>query len=306
MKLGYYSYSAHLEHDVGDMHPEHPMRIIAIDHQLEKTGLMADAHYGGRKHIAQADLFRAHTAGYIEQLLTMSPANGMILVDPDTPMAVGTLGAAYQAASCVVEALEDIMAGEVNRAFCAVRPPGHHAESNKAMGFCFLNHVAIAAKKAQQEFGLERIAVIDFDVHQGNGTIDILANDPAFLICSSFQHPSFPFSHWRNIYDNVVNTPLIEGSAGIVMRRAIEAQWLQQLQDFKPQLTLVSAGFDAHKNDPMAELEWKSEDYAWLGTFLSDINKENPDNKILAVLEGGYNLEALAESAFGFISAFKE
>ncbi len=306
MKLGYYSYSAHIEHDVGDIHPEHPMRIIAINHQLENTGLMADAYCGDRHHIAQADLLRAHTPGYIQQLLAMSPANGMILADPDTPMSVGSLSAAYQAASCVVEALSDIMSGKINRAFCAVRPPGHHAESNKAMGFCFLNNVAIAAKKAKHEFGLERIAVIDFDVHQGNGTIDILADDPAYLICSSFQHPSFPFSHWRNVHDNVINTPLNEGSFGLDMRRAVEAQWLHQLQDFKPQLTIISAGFDAHAKDPMAELNWQAEDYAWLGSFLSDINKENPDNKILAVLEGGYNLEALAESSHDFIVAFKD
>lgn len=306
MKLGYYSYTEHLAHDVGDMHPEHPMRVIAINRQLELIGLMADAYCGGKKHIAHVDILRAHTAGYIEQLIVMSPDNGTILAGPDTPMAIGSLAAAYQAASCVVEALDDIMSGKIDRAFCSVRPPGHHAERNKTMGFCFLNNVAIAAKKAQEKYGLERIAIIDFDVHQGNGTIDILADDPAFLICSSFQHPSFPFTHWRNIYNNVINTPLQIASSGIDMRRAIEAQWLQQLQDFKPQLTIISAGFDAHKNDPMAELEWQSEDYAWLGGLISDINKENSDNKILAVLEGGYNLEALAQSTCDFIVAFKD
>lgn len=306
MKLGYYSYTTHIEHDVGDMHPEHPMRIIAINHQLERLGILQDAHQGGCSHVARKDLLRAHKLGYVEQLLLMSPANGSILANVDTPMAVGTLDAAYQAAGCVVEALDDLMQGKVERAFCAVRPPGHHAERNKSMGFCFLNNVAIAAKKAQQEFGLERIAVIDFDVHQGNGTIDILADDPAFLICSSFQHPSFPFTHWRNIYSNVINTPLDEGSNGIEMRRAIESQWLKQLQDFKPQLTIVSAGFDAHKSDPMADLNWSDADYAWLGGFLSEINKENLDNKILAVLEGGYDLEALASSCGEFIIAFND
>jgi acetoin utilization deacetylase AcuC-like enzyme len=174
------------------------------------------------------------------------------------------------------------------------------------MGFCFLNNVAIAAKKAQQEYGLERIAVIDFDVHQGNGTIDILANDPAFLICSSFQHPCFPFSHWRDIYSNVINSPLGEGTGGLEMRRAVEAQWLKELQDFKPQLTIVSAGFDAHTDDPVAELNWTDSDYTWLGGFLSEINKENSDNKILAVLEGGYDLDALATCCAKFIIAFKD
>jgi acetoin utilization deacetylase AcuC-like enzyme len=236
----------------------------------------------------------------------MSPANGSILASVDTPMAVGSLGVAYQAAGCVVEALDDLMQNKIDRAFCAVRPPGHHAERNKSMGFCFLNNVAIAAKKAQQEYGLERIAVIDFDVHQGNGTIDILADDPSFLICSSFQHPSFPFSHWRNIYSNVINTPLDEYSGGLEMRRAIEGQWLKQLQDFKPQLTIVSAGFDAHRDDPMADLNWTEGDYAWLGGFLSEINKEGSSNKVLAVLEGGYNLDALAASCSEFIIALKE
>jgi acetoin utilization deacetylase AcuC-like enzyme len=306
MKLGYYSYTTHLDHDVGDMHPEHPMRIISINRKLEDIGILQDAHIGGCNYIAEQDLLRAHNSGYINQLLLMTPENGSILADPDTPMAVGSLGAAYQAAGCVVEALDDLLRNKLDRAFCAVRPPGHHAQKNKAMGFCFLNNVAIAAKKAQLEYGLERIAVIDFDVHQGNGTIDILANDPAFLICSSFQHPSFPFTHWQNIYNNVINTPLSEGTNGLVMRRAIESDWLKQLQDFKPQLTIVSAGFDAHTDDPMADLEWKDSDYAWLGGFLSDINKEDSSNKLLAVLEGGYNLEALASASSEFIIAFKD
>ena len=305
MKPGYYSYTSHLNHDVGDMHPEHPMRIIAINHALEQSGLMSDMRLGRCTYAAQKDLQRAHRAGYIQQLLAMSPENGMILADPDTPMMAGTLGVAYQAAGCVINALDDIMSGKINRAFCAVRPPGHHAQSNRAMGFCFLNNVAIAAKKAQSEYGLERIAIIDFDAHQGNGTIDILAGDPRFLICSSFQHPSFPFSHWQNIHENIINTPLSIGTSGIEMRRAIESQWLNQLQAFKPQLTIVSAGFDAHKMDPMAELNWHSTDYAWLGSFLSDINKENIDNKILAVLEGGYNLQALASSSHRFIDSFR-
>lgn len=306
MKLGYYSYSAHIQHAVGDLHPEHPMRIIAINRQLDLSGLVSDVYHGGSNHISHADLLRAHTSGYIDQLLAMSPTNGTILADHDTPMSVGSLHAAYQAASCVVEALDDLMSDKVSRAFCAVRPPGHHAQSNKAMGFCFLNNVAIAAKKARDQFGLERIAIIDFDVHQGNGTIDILANDPSFLICSSFQHPSYPFTHWRNEFNNVINTPLDIDSDGLVMRRAVEAQWLKQLQDFKPQLTIVSAGFDAHKNDPMAELNWTEEDYAWLGSFISDINKSTQDNKLLAVLEGGYNLDALAQSAVSFIAAIKD
>lgn len=306
MKFGYYSYSEHIKHEVDDTHPEHPMRIIAINRQMELSGLLVDAYQGGSNHPVYTDLIRAHTPGYIEQLQMMSPANGMILANVDTPMSVGSLDAAYQAVSCVVEALDDLMTGKVDRAFCAVRPPGHHAEKNKPMGFCFLNNVAIAAKKAKEEYGLERIAVVDFDAHQGNGTIDILSGDPSFLFCSSFQHPCFPYSHWRNIYDNVINIALSEGTTGLDMRRAVEAQWLRQLQDFKPQLTIVSAGFDSHKKDPTADLAWNEKDYAWLGGFLSDINKENTDNKILAVLEGGYHLDALAQSSLEFISHFKD
>lgn len=304
MKLGYYCDSTHIEHAVEDTHPEHPMRIIAINHMLEKSGLLADVHRSNCSYPSQIDLVRAHSPGYIEQLIAMSPENGSILADPDTPMTTGSLAAAYQAAGCVVDALSDLMSGDVDRAFCAVRPPGHHAQSNKAMGFCFLNNVAIAAKKAQQVYGLERIAIVDFDVHQGNGTIDILQDDPCFLICSSFQHPSFPFTHWRNIYSNVINTPLNTGTTGLVMRRAIESDWLKSIQDFKPQLTIVSAGFDAHRDDPMAELLWDESDYAWLGGFLSDLNKETNDNKVLAVLEGGYNIKALANSAISFIKTF--
>jgi acetoin utilization deacetylase AcuC-like enzyme len=306
MKFGYYTYLEHLKHEVGDTHPEHPMRIIAINRQMDLSGLLSDAYLGGSNNIEKADLLRAHTSGYIEQLHIMTPENGMILANVDTPMSIGTLDAAYEAASCVVEALDDVVNGKVDRAFCAVRPPGHHAEKNKSMGFCFLNNVAIAAKKAKEVYGLERIAVIDFDAHQANGTIDILADDPAFLICSSFQHPCFPFSHWRNIHDNVINTPLNEGATGIDMRRAVESQWLKSIQDFKPQLTIISAGFDGHKKDPTADLAWDVVDYAWLGGLISEINKENSDNKILAVLEGGYHLEALAQSSVEFISYFKD
>jgi acetoin utilization deacetylase AcuC-like enzyme len=306
MKLGYYSHTEHLAHEVGDMHPEHPMRIIAIEHQLESTGLLQDLQSCPIDNLDHADLVRAHSHGYLDQLARISPANGTIYADKDTPMAVGSLKAAYQAAAAVTTALDDIMMRRIDRAFCSVRPPGHHATRKQTMGFCFLNNIAIAALKAVDFYGLERVAVIDFDVHQANGTIDILQGDERFLICSSFQHPAYPYSHWQNIYPNVVNIPLDPNSAGIDMRRAVEQQWLTALQAFKPQLILVSAGFDAHRADPMAELDWLEEDFNWLGRFIADIGKSCASSRILSSLEGGYDLKALAASAHSYISALTE
>lgn len=301
MKLGYYSHTEHLAHEVGDMHPEHPMRIIAIEHQLEQSGLLQDIQSCPIDPLDHADLARAHSHGYLDQLIKISPVNGTILADEDTPMAVGSLKAAYQAAAAVTTALDDIMMRRIDRAFCSVRPPGHHATRKQTMGFCFLNNIAIAALKAVDYYGLERVAVIDFDVHQANGTIDILQGDERFLVCSSFQHPSYPYSHWQNIYPNVINIPLPADSAGNDIRRAAEAEWLKALQAFKPQLILVSAGFDAHKADPMAELNWQEEDFSWLGGFIADISKTCSSGRILSSLEGGYNLKALASSAHAYI-----
>lgn len=306
MKLGYYSYSSHFAHDVGDMHPEHPMRLVAIEHRLEESGLLQDMHIGEAQYASSNDLMRFHTPGYLDQLIKITPENGLILLDEDTPMTAGSLDAAYQAAGCVNRALSDIMDSTVTRAFCSVRPPGHHATFNKAMGFCIFNNVAVAALKAVEEFGLSRVAVIDFDVHQGNGTIDALANDERFLVCSSFQHPSFPFSHWQNMAPNVINIPLIPESDGLVMRKAVEEYWLQSIQDFAPELVIVSAGFDAHESDPMADLQWNSADYGWLGSFLADLANLSANRRMLCVLEGGYDLNALAESAFHFVSSLKE
>jgi len=303
MKLGYYSHTEHLTHETGDMHPEHPMRVIAIEHQLERSGLMKDLMIREVNELHHQDLARAHTEGYLEQLIKISPENGTIYADEDTPMAVGTLNAAYQAAATVTTALDELMTDKVDRAFCSVRPPGHHATRKQTMGFCFLNNIAITALKAAEQYGLERVVVIDFDVHQANGTIDILEGDERFLICSSFQHPAYPYTHWQNIYPNVINIPLDSGSAGKTMRAAAEKYWLDAIQKFSPQLILVSAGFDAHQQDPMADLNWLDEDYHWLGNFISDLSRTCCDGKMLTTLEGGYNLDALANSAHRYMEA---
>ena len=306
MKLGYYSHTEHLAHEVGDMHPEHPMRIIAIEHQLELTGLLQDLEQCSIDPLDHADLTRAHSHDYLDQLIRISPENGSIFADEDTPMAVGSLKAAYQAAAAVTTALDDIMMRRIDRAFCSVRPPGHHATRKQTMGFCFLNNIAIAALKAVDYYGLQRVAVIDFDVHQANGTIDILQGDERFLICSSFQHPAYPYSHWQNIYPNVINLPLATGTDGLEIRRAAEKEWLQALEAFNPQLILVSAGFDAHASDPMAELNWQEDDFSWLGRFISDVARRCSNGRILSSLEGGYNLQALASSAHSYIESLAE
>lgn len=279
------------------------MRIIAIEHQLEASGIIHDIHPGIIKSVSSADLLLAHSSGYIDQLNRISPKNGNILADEDTPMATGSLHAAYKAAGTVTSALADLVCNKIDQAFCAVRPPGHHATKNQTMGFCFLNNVAITALKAVSDYNLKRVAIIDFDVHQCNGTIDILQNDERFLICSSFQHPSYPYSHWQDNIPNVINIPLASGTDGLIFRKEAERVWLKSIQEFKPDLIIVSAGFDAHVFDPMAELNWAESDYYWMGQFINDLAKHSGEAKILSVLEGGYNLDALANSAMHYIKS---
>lgn len=307
MTTAYYTFEQHFAHHTGDDHPEHALRLMAIEQGLKQSGLWdtLDIIQGTVAH--EPDILRAHTHGYYEQLKLIQPEQGHIYVDEDTPMAPGSLQAALYSVGTCTQALDDVLAHQIHHhnAFVGVRPPGHHAEHNKSKGFCFFNNIAITALRAAEAHHLQRIAIVDFDAHQGNGTIDILGNDQRFLICSSFQHPFYPNSHYQTgRYNNVINVHLDAGTGSEVYRNKVLEFWDEALNKFAPELILVSAGFDAHRADPMAELNLEDEDYGWLGNWIA--GKAQPRKvPVLSILEGGYDLNALARSVVAYISAMQ-
>lgn len=302
MTTGYYSFHQHFEHDTGDDHPEHATRLLAIEQLLQKADIwqQLSIHEGKTAHLP--DILRAHSKGYVDQLHLIQPEHGSIMVDDDTTMAKGSLNAALHSVGTSTQALDDVLNRVHDNAFVAVRPPGHHAERNKSMGFCFFNNAAIAALRATDMHHLQRVAILDFDAHQGNGTIDILQNDQRFLMLSCFQHPFYPYTHYeQNKYTNLVNVHMAAGEGSNAFRQKVVEQWEPALRRFAPELIIVSAGFDAHTADPMAELCLEDEDYAWISHWI-DGYCQRRNTPWVALLEGGYDLSALARSVALFIS----
>jgi len=296
MKTAYISHHDCTRHNMGPEHPESPARLMAILDQLQDTRLNQELDFFRAELVNTDHVRRVHPATYVEQLDLIQPKQGRIYADPDTIMMPDTMRAAKLAAGAAIQAVDAVMCGQNKNAFCATRPPGHHAERNKTMGFCFYNNIAIAAKHAMDFHGLERVAIIDFDVHQGNGTVDIFQGDPRVLVCSSFQHPYYPYSHYAVQESNIINTPLEAHTQGRGFRNKVENAWLNELQKHKPQLILISAGFDAHKADKMSDIELDKTDYRWITEMLMDVAKYYSKDRIVSILEGGYNLKALAES----------
>lgn len=282
-------------HQPGKAHPEHPARVQAIMRHLNNIGLsdvllmeqVADrASYN--------DVLRVHHPKHIEQVDRLQPDHGCIQVEGDTWVSPGSLDAIYLAAGAGVMAAKDIMAGHYKRAFCCVRPPGHHAEVDRVMGFCFFNNIAVAAQLLRHEYGLEKIAILDFDVHHGNGTASIFQNIPDVLFCSSFQYPHYPERYTNVDRPNMVFSRLPAGSDSSTVKRVWQDDWLPALEKHQPEMILVCAGFDAHTADPMADLGWHSEDYYWLTRQIVEFSEKHCDGRILSMLEGGYHLQALS------------
>jgi len=285
---------------MGRGHPECPQRLDAINDHLIAVGLANALDHREAPLATLAQLERAHTASHVRELQALAEplaASGeRRALDPDTSAGPGTWGAALRAAGAAVAATDAVIDGEVVNAFCAVRPPGHHATRDQAMGFCFFNNVAVAARHALDVRGLERVAIIDFDVHHGNGTEDIIAGDDRVLMASFFQHPLYPYSGAVPKGTNMVNVPIPPYARGPEVREAIEAMWLPRLEEFKPQMIFISAGFDAHREDDLGQLGLVEADYAWITRRMVEVAARHAQGRIVSCLEGGYNLSALARS----------
>ena len=277
--------------------------MAAIPEELRAQGLWDGLEHYSAPRASDEQLARAHPPGYVELVRARSPASGLERLDPDTAMCPESLEAALRAAGANVLAVDLLMSGRANRAFCNVRPPGHHAERARAMGFCIFNNVAVGAAHALDHHDLSRIAILDFDVHLGNGTEDIFRDDPRVLICSLYQYPLYPDLDPPSVPGRIVNCPLPPGAGSDEFRAAVAERWLPALEEHAPELLFVSAGFDAHAADPLAELRLASEDYAWVTTEVCAVADRHAGGRVVSTLEGGYDLAALGKAGAAHVAA---
>jgi acetoin utilization deacetylase AcuC-like enzyme len=302
---GYFTHPDCRKHEMGPGHPECPERLDAIEDRLLISGVgdaldrreapiapLVDIELAhGRMHVAS---LRGLSDVLKEEIEAGGPTHSQ--VDPDTSLNIYTWDAALRSAGAAIAATDAVIAGELENAFCAVRPPGHHACRDKAMGFCFFNNVAIAAKYALERHGLKRVAIVDFDVHHGNGTEDIVAGDERILMVSFFQHPFYPMDWPLSNAGNLVNLPVPAYTKGMEVRELVESIWIPRLEEFKPEMIFISAGFDAHREDDMGQMGLVEQDYAWMTSRLKDVARRHAKGRIVSCLEGGYSLSALARS----------
>ena len=304
-KTGYFTHRDCKKHEMGPGHPECPERLDAIEDRLLITGVSDALEHFEAPEAALADIELAHTRLHIaamrgltdwlrEEMDAGGPSHTQM--DPDTSINVHTWKAALRSAGAAMAATDAVIAGELENAFCAIRPPGHHACRDKAMGFCFFNNVAIAAKYALERHQLKRVAVVDFDVHHGNGTENILAGDERALMVSFFQHPFYPYTGDQSPAANMVNVPVPAYTKGMEVRELIEIMWIPRLEAFKPEMIFISAGFDAHRDDDMGQMGLTEQDYAWITQRIKDVARRFCNGRIVSCLEGGYVMRALALS----------
>jgi len=302
---GYFTHSDCRLHEMGPGHPECPQRLDAIEDRLLFTGLDQALDRREAAPASLSDIELAHDRMYVASLrgLTDALAEDMqaggpthSALDPDTSMNVHTWKAALRSTGAALEATDAVIAGDLENAFCAIRPPGHHACHDKAMGFCFFNHVAIAAKYALERHGLKRVAIVDFDVHHGNGTEDIVAGDDRILMVSFFQHPFYPEGGAQKTDANLVNLPVPAYTKGMDIREMIDMMWMPRLEQHQPEMIFISAGFDAHREDDLGQLGLVEQDYVWITQRIKDLAQKYAKGRIVSCLEGGYNLSALSRS----------
>ena len=310
MSTAFYSHPECRLHDMGAGHPECPQRLDAITDHLRATGLDIALAWREAPLATLEQVSRAHSSGYaleLQDMLQQAQLEGRSLaLDPDTTACPGTWRAVMRAAGAAVAATDDVLAGRASNAFCAIRPPGHHATRSQAMGFCFFNSVAIAARHALDVHGLERVAIIDFDVHHGNGTEDIIAGDERILMASFFQHPLYPYCGGVPKGTYMVNVPLAPYTRGPEVRQTIETMWMPRLEEFAPQMIFISAGFDAHREDDLGQMGLVEADYAWITQRVKALADRHAQGRIVSCLEGGYHLGALARSVAAHLRVLAE
>ena len=304
MAITLFSHANCYRHLAGDDHPEQPARLSAINDQLIRSGLEFVLQQRDATPAIKQQLYRAHSQLYVDEIYAKAPTEGYIWLDPDTQMMRHSLDAALHAAGAGIDAVDLVLQDPDQQAFCSVRPPGHHATRDQAMGFCIFNNVAIAALHALTQHGLERVAIVDFDVHHGNGTEDIVSGDERILFCSSFQSALYPYRDQQSGAANVENLPLPALCKPAQWREQIQNHWLPRLNAFKPQLILVSAGFDGHREDDMAQFLLVEDDYQWIAQQLKQLADQHCQGRIVAMLEGGYALSALGRSVVAFLKGF--
>jgi len=302
------SHPACLAHDMGEGHPERPDRLRAVERAFESESFqMLARDVAPRAEISA--IARVHPLDYIEALRDATPTEGMTTIDQDTSMSPGTFEAALRSAGGAIFAVDEVMTRKVRNAFVATRPPGHHAEVATPMGFCFFNNAAVAAWHARSTYGAERVAIVDFDVHHGNGTQHIFWDDPNVMYASTHEMPLYPGTGSlgeRGEHDQIVNAPLRAGDAGDTFREAVEVAILPRISEFAPDFVIISAGFDAHRRDPLGNINLVEADFAWVTRKLMEIAQKRCGGRIVSVLEGGYNLEALARSVAAHVTTLME
>ena len=304
MTTAYITHPDCLRHEMGPGHPECPARLGAINEHMRTSGMLDELRCLEAPLADEDDLKRVHRPSYVDLIFDNAPTEGYAQLDPDTAMNPYSLSAARRAAGAGLSAVDEVMAGRSENAFCAVRPCGHHATQVRSMGFCIFNNIAVAAAYAVEKKGLDRVAIIDFDVHHGNGTEDMFSQPQwrdRVLMASFFQHPFYPYSGTANPAPNMVNVPLAAGSDGAAAQKAVDSQWLPALERFRPEMIFISAGFDAHREDLLGGMALVEADYEWITRELMTLAARHSQKRIVSMLEGGYNLSALGRSAVAHV-----
>jgi acetoin utilization deacetylase AcuC-like enzyme len=302
MKTAYISHPDTLLHIMDGQHPESPARITAIEQHLKQHSIWQKLKHYQAPLATDIELQRVHHADYVAHIRAIAPGAGLVKLDADTSMGPMSLAATLYASGAGILATDLVMHKKVQNAFCATRPPGHHAGRSNSAGFCIFNHIAVAAAHAMEVHGIKRVAIIDFDVHHGDGTEDIFKDHPNVMLCSTFQHPFYPHRGVETRSDHMLNIPLAAKSDGLDMREIVNTIFTLALASFKPDFIFVSAGFDAHIHDPLADLALKTEDYQWMTQWIKQMAAHYANDRVVSMLEGGYDLPSLAAAATAHIS----
>lgn len=301
MTTAFISHPDTLLHIMDGSHPESPARITAIKNALVQNGIYQQLTIYEAPLATDAQLQRVHSAAYIQKIRALSPKAGLVRLDADTTMGPMSLSAALHASGAAILATDLVMQNKADNAFCCVRPPGHHAGHANSAGFCIFNHIAVGVAHAMEKYAIKRVAIIDFDVHHGDGTENIFRADPRVMLCSTFQHPFYPHRGADSRTATMINIPLAAKSGRKEFQHAFEREFFPALNQFKPEIIYVSAGFDAHADDPLADLDLTNADYIWITEFIKNVAKKHAQGRIVSLLEGGYHLKALAEAASAHI-----